>query len=133
MELIVDIDLPTSFVSSALNQIHGPLSKTRKLTKMPSKTASNDFYPLEDLSQIISKNASIVSQYLGDHNLPQPSFESDGPSVIVPSSAPQSVQKARQSLIASCLELLQLAIGPTEYLPNLAIGVSSSDMPFLSI
>lgn len=81
--------------------------------------------PLEALSQIIAQNASVVSQHLKANNLAQPSFESDGPSVIIPRNSPQNVIKAQQGLIAAALEISQLAIGPSEFLPNLALGVSS--------
>lgn len=84
---------------------------------------SETAFPLEELSWTITKNASIVSQYLETNHLPQPSLNSDGPSIIVPSSSPQSAQQARQNLIAASLEILQLAIGPSEFLPNLATGV----------
>lgn len=80
-------------------------------------------YPLEELSSIISKNASAVSQYLGANDIPQPSLNSNGPSTVVPSGSPHYVQQARQNLIAASLEILQLAIGPSEFLPNLATGV----------
>ena len=80
-------------------------------------------FPLEELSRTIAENASIVSQYLGANHLPQPSLNSDGPSTVVPSDSPQSIQQARQNLIAASLEILQLAIGPSEFLPNLATGV----------
>ncbi|KAL7623779.1 hypothetical protein AAE478_005332 [Parahypoxylon ruwenzoriense] len=79
-------------------------------------------FPLEELSWTITKNASIVSQYLAAHQLPQPSLESDGPSTVLPNGSPEAIQKARQNLIAASLELLQLAIGPSEFLPNLATG-----------
>ncbi|MCJ1381692.1 hypothetical protein MMC17_004803 [Xylographa soralifera] len=83
---------------------------------------SESTYSLEQLSRTISRNASIVSQYLGTNNLPQPSLDSDGPSTVVPSGSPQSIQQARQNLIAASLEILQLAIGPSEFLPTLATG-----------
>lgn len=85
--------------------------------------ASETTFPLEELSRTITKNAGIVSQYLGANHLPQPSLSSDGPSSVVPTGSPQSIQQARQNLIAASLELLQLAIGPSEFLPNLATGV----------
>lgn len=78
---------------------------------------------LEELSKTITKNALAVSQYLSANHLPQPSGNSDGPSVVVPSDSPQSIQQARQDLIAASLEMSQLAIGPSEFLPNLATGV----------
>lgn len=84
---------------------------------------SETIFPLDELSKTISRNASIVSQYLGASHLPQPSLNSDGPSTVLPSGSPQSIQQARQNLIAASLEILQLAIGPSEFLPNLATGV----------
>ena len=84
---------------------------------------SDTILPLEELSRTITKNASIVSQYLRANHLLQPSCNSDGPSTVLPSGSPQSIQRARQNLIAASLEILQLAIGPSEFLPNLATGV----------
>ncbi|KAI9654521.1 MAG: hypothetical protein M1821_006611 [Bathelium mastoideum] len=78
--------------------------------------------PLEELSRTTTKDTSIVSQYLRANHIPQPSLNSDGPGIVIPRGSPQNVQHARQSLIAACLELLQLAIGPSEFLPNLATG-----------
>ena len=77
------------------------------------------------ISVIITKNASIVSQYIDDNSLPQPSTSSDGPSTVLPSDSPEDIQRARQGLIAASLEMLQLAVGPSEFLPNLATGVRS--------
>lgn len=91
-------------------------------TEWPNGKSKTTF-PLEELSRTITRNASIVSQYLGANNFPQPSFNSDGPSTVIPSSSPQSIQEARQELIAASLEILQLAIGPSEFLPNIATGV----------
>ena len=84
---------------------------------------SETAYPLEELGRTVTKNASIVSQYLSENHLPQPSLNGDGPSTVVPTGSPQSVQEARQNLISASLEILQLAIGPSEFLPNLATGV----------
>ncbi|KAL9056773.1 MAG: hypothetical protein Q9162_002744 [Coniocarpon cinnabarinum] len=90
----------------------------------PPARATEAAYPLEELSWKITKDAGVVSHYLAANNLPQPSFNADGPSTILGRTAPQGIQQARQNLIASSLELFQLAIGPTEFLPNLALGVS---------
>jgi hypothetical protein len=79
--------------------------------------------PLENLSRAITENASIVSQYLQANRLPQPSREADGPATLIPSGSPQNVHQARQRLVAASLELFQLAIGPSEFLPHLATGV----------
>ncbi|KAF1952598.1 S-adenosyl-L-methionine-dependent methyltransferase [Byssothecium circinans] len=74
------------------------------------------------LSEVIAKNASIVSHYLEAHKLPQPSFNSDGPSIVVPGDAAQEIRQAQQDLISAALKLSQLAIGPSEFLPQLATG-----------
>lgn len=80
--------------------------------------------PLVELSSIISESAGAVSQYLASKNLPQPSVAADGPSVIVPGDAPPPVQLARHKLLSASLQLFQLAQGPSDFLPNLATGVS---------
>ena len=80
-------------------------------------------FPLEALSLTIANNASIVSNYLESYQLAQPSFDSDGPCTVVPSDSPPNIQQARQNLIAAAQEMVQLATGPNEFLPNLATGV----------
>lgn len=80
--------------------------------------------PLEELSKTIFDNAGTVSQYLDAHALPQPYLQSNGPSTVLPTSSPREVLEAREMLIAASPEMLQLAIGPSEYLPHLATGVS---------
>ena len=77
------------------------------------------------LSNSISKNATTLTQYLHASQRPQPSFDDVGPSCVVPSDAPQDVANAQQRLIAAALDIVKLAAGPSEFLPNLAIGVSS--------
>ena len=89
-----------------------------------SNDMSESAFPLEKLGHTITDNARIVSQYLASVNLPQPSSRSDGPSTILPKGSPRAIQEARENLIAHSLELLQLAIGPSEFLPHLATGVS---------
>lgn len=80
-------------------------------------------YPLEELSWKITKHASVVSQYLASQNLPQPSKNSDGPSTTVPTDAPEYVRRSLQNLVGASLEMSQLALGPSEFVPNLATGV----------
>ena len=88
-----------------------------------SNGAFDTSFPLEELSWKITKNASVLSQHLAAQSLPQPSFESNGPSTVVSSDAPIHVRQAQQHLVAASLEILQLAIGPSGFLPNLATGV----------
>lgn len=84
---------------------------------------SESAFSLEKLSHEITDNAKIVSHYLDSQNLPQPSFRSDGPSTVLPKGSPQAIHEARENLITASLEILQLAIGPSEFLPHLATGV----------
>ena len=83
-------------------------------------------FPLEALSSTIAHNASAVSNYLRANHVTQPSFDSDGPPAVVPNDSPPYVQQARHELIAAALEMVQLATGPSEFLPNLATGVRLS-------
>ncbi|RAO67445.1 uncharacterized protein BHQ10_003457 [Talaromyces amestolkiae] len=83
---------------------------------------SESAFSLEKLSHEITDNAKIVSHYLDSQNLPQPSFRSDGPSTVLPKGSPQAIHEARENLITASLEILQLAIGPSEFLPHLATG-----------
>ncbi|KAL4962937.1 S-adenosyl-L-methionine-dependent methyltransferase [Aspergillus stella-maris] len=78
--------------------------------------------PLEDLSVVITKSASIVTQYLQANGHPQPSLGPDGPSSVLPSGTPRQIVQAHQQLIAASLQIFQLAIGPSEFLPHLANG-----------
>ncbi|KUI72390.1 6-hydroxytryprostatin B O-methyltransferase [Cytospora mali] len=101
----------------------GKLSGSRDTVNVAKLTpAAASPFPLEDLAWKCTKNAIAVSQYLSAHDLPQPSHEADGPSRTLPKDAPQIVQKARQSLMDSALQLFQLAAGPIEFIPNLAPG-----------
>ena len=86
-------------------------------------SASEVSFPLEELSWTITKNASVVSQYLDAHSLPQPSFESHGPSNILSGGTPQHIRQSLQHLVSASLELTQLAIGPSGFVPNLATDV----------
>ncbi|KAI1452578.1 sterigmatocystin 8-O-methyltransferase [Annulohypoxylon moriforme] len=79
-------------------------------------------FPLEELAWQCTRNAVAVSQYLSAQNLPQPSHEADGPSSTLPKNAPPNIQRARQVLMDSALQLFQLAAGPSEFIPNLAPG-----------
>ena len=78
---------------------------------------------LEALATKIQENASRISAFLrgSDHSLP--SFNVDAPTTTLPASAPAEVHAARQALMDAALKAFQLAAGPSEYLPNLAVGV----------
>src|SRR5690349_20526976 len=79
--------------------------------------------PLEILAAEISANASLLSSYLRKENHAQPSFERDAPTSVLSPSAPDDIKAARQALIDSSLRTFELARGPCEYIPTLAMGV----------
>jgi 6-hydroxytryprostatin B O-methyltransferase len=72
--------------------------------KTPSDGTSERL-PFKTLSSANSKSADVVSGHLATNYLPQPSFEADGPSVIVPVNASPNAQFAKQKLLAASLEL----------------------------
>jgi hypothetical protein len=80
---------------------------------------------LELLGDAVARNVSIVSDYLQKNNLPQPSFERNASLTFIPPKSPSHIQQAHQALMEAALKLFQLASGPIEYIPNLALGVRS--------
>jgi 6-hydroxytryprostatin B O-methyltransferase len=82
--------------------------------------------PMEDLAFQISSSAKTITEYLKSQNQRQPSFDRDTPNDVFPRDCPQEIIKTRQSLIEASLKIFQLATGPGEFLPNLAVGVSTS-------
>jgi AraC-like DNA-binding protein len=68
---------------------------------------------LSQLAEEISHNTSIVVDYLKSNNLPQPSFDPDGPSHPIPTSD-EKLSAARYALIDASKALHALAVGPAE-------------------
>ncbi|CEO58344.1 hypothetical protein PMG11_03074 [Penicillium brasilianum] len=77
---------------------------------------------LNELASSISSNAQIVSTFLHSEGHQAPSFNRDAASTVVPATAPTDVQKAREALLEASMKMFQLASGPREYLPNLAVN-----------
>jgi 6-hydroxytryprostatin B O-methyltransferase len=84
---------------------------------------------LESIAAQVSANATILSTLLRKQNLPLPSFDRDAPTVVLPQSAPDEIRAARQALIEASLRTFRLAIGPSEYIQNLAMSVCSCSYP----
>ncbi|OKL62670.1 hypothetical protein UA08_01176 [Talaromyces atroroseus] len=91
-------------------------SSHKDRTRVPETTK------LESLKDDVVRNVSIVSDYLQKNGLPQPSFERNAPLTFIPPRSPSHIQQARQDLMEAALKLFQLASGPIEYIPNLALG-----------
>ncbi|KAH8432997.1 uncharacterized protein LDX57_010632 [Aspergillus melleus] len=77
---------------------------------------------LEDLATKIQENAGRISSFLRDNGHTLPSFNVDAPATTLPASAPTEIHAARQALMEAALQTFQLAAGPSEYLPHLAVG-----------
>lgn len=78
---------------------------------------------LQTYAEDICSAVQTISTYCTSEALPHPSFDPQAPSITIPSTAPLSVQNAREKLIASAAGIQRLATEPAEYLPNLAIYV----------
>lgn len=80
--------------------------------------------PLENLAHQVMENSKIMSDFLRSSGHPQPSFEREAPPSTLPDFAPEHIRDARTKLMEVALRTFQLALGPKEYIPNLAVGVS---------
>ena len=80
--------------------------------------------PLESFAQEATENVKTISDFLRSNDLPHPSFARDAAANAF-LSAPDDVLAARSKLTEAALRLLQLARGPQEYIPNLAVNVSN--------
>jgi 6-hydroxytryprostatin B O-methyltransferase len=78
---------------------------------------------LNEIASSISTNARVLSTFFHAEGHPIPSFERDAPPKTVPASAPGEIQVAREALLDASMKMFQLASGPSEYLPNLAVHV----------
>jgi len=77
---------------------------------------------MEELEHQISANVSILSEFFRTSSYPAPTFDRHSPPTTLPATAPENVRKARKALIEASYKLSQLAIGPNEFLPNIAVG-----------
>lgn len=68
---------------------------------------------LTQLAEDISRNTSVIVEHLKSNNLPQPSFDVDGPSHPIPNTD-ERLSEARHALIEASKALHALAVGPAE-------------------
>ena len=80
--------------------------------------------PLESFAQEATESVKTISDFFRSSNLPHPSFAREAPANAF-LSAPDEVLTARSRLTEAALRLLQLAQGPQEYIPNLAVNVGN--------
>lgn len=81
---------------------------------------------MEELCCQLSENVSTLVGFLDKEGRPLRSFQRDAPATTLPPDAPEEVKRARQVIIDASMRLHQLALGPSEYLPNLATGVQTA-------
>jgi hypothetical protein len=67
------------------------------------------------LAQIIASQTATIDEHIRNHDLPQPSFESDGPMEPIQKSTPE-IEKARNDVIEATIELRHLLEGPMKLL-----------------
>lgn len=79
--------------------------------------------PIEDLAEQVAVATKTLSEFLRSNGHGQPSFDREAPSTTLPPAAPKEILVARQNLTEAALKLYQLATGPSEYLPRLAVWV----------
>lgn len=77
--------------------------------------------PIEDLAEQVAVATKTLSEFLRSNGHGQPSFDREAPSTTLPPAAPKEILVARQNLTEAALKLYQLATGPSEYLPRLAV------------
>lgn len=73
-----------------------------------------------ELTTIISVNTAKIDQYISKNNLPQPSFDVDGP---VSLNLPQNLQEIREDVLNASLELSELLLGPKEVIADYQVGL----------
>ena len=75
----------------------------------------------------LAQEALTASQQLqaclAAENLPQPSFEANGPIHVVSKSSSEDAQLARTVVMDTALKLFTLVSGPGDLLPNMAASV----------
>lgn len=80
--------------------------------------------PLRAYAEQVVSAAEIIDSYCRENNLLDAAVNS-AQSISLLHSAPQDVLVARQTIINSASKLQQLAVGPYEYLPYIALQVRS--------
>lgn len=78
---------------------------------------------IAQLSARIESNTAKFVKYFTDKEIPQPSFDRNGPLVsLVPPEA-EEIEAARQAVIYDCQQLRILMLGPTEYVTEFGFVV----------
>ena len=79
---------------------------------------------ITELAAEVSKNTTLISDYLKANNLPAPSFAADGPATFPIPQNDAAIQGARLALIEASKTLYDLAVGPRHTMTYLPLVVS---------
>lgn len=74
---------------------------------------------ITQLATAVSSAAQELEKQLESQGLPQPSFQADGPTYVVPKNAPKAAHEARVATAEAAFKLFNLVSGPSELLPNI--------------
>ncbi|KAK0510434.1 hypothetical protein JMJ35_006866 [Cladonia borealis] len=72
---------------------------------------------LQSLAASIHACAQSITAYCDEVHYPQASFEPDAPSTLLPSTAPQHLLDAQETLLESVVQLQHLAFDVSDFLP----------------
>ncbi|KAI9838008.1 MAG: hypothetical protein M1819_006162 [Sarea resinae] len=101
-----------------LEEVRSCANSRLKLGSYPMGSSSS---PLLDLAAEVSTAAKTISEYLTSQNLPQPSFDADGPATFPVPPSNTEIQRARLALIEASHALHDLAVGPTDSIKRLPL------------
>ena len=82
---------------------------------------------IAELAAAIAHHATRVDKFLAENNLPQPSFDVDGP---VELGLPFDVEESRVAVLRATQELHELLQGPRELIFNHQVCGSSTDLNY---
>jgi hypothetical protein len=68
-----------------------------------------------ELADFISVHTARLDAYLSESNLPEPSFDADGPGAM---TLPPEMQEIRDQILDANLELQELLLGPKEVMAD---------------
>lgn len=76
-----------------------------------------------EVSARIAANTAKLDEYLVAHNLPNPSFDENGPSDTLIPKDEVEIEAARVTIIDDTNELRRLVLGPREYLMSFTVSI----------
>lgn len=74
---------------------------------------------IAELASAVAQHTQLVDNYLAENNLPQPSFDADGP---VDLGLPADIEQSRIAALQASKELNDLLLGPRELVFDLQVS-----------